>query len=84
MDDLTTQSSVCGACDLDFVNKPFENGNTKNCSAKTSKNGNNNKLPNAGHINRIAPYSDIWICDDCTFRGDKWFMLGHTCKGLNE
>lgn len=85
-DDVTKQSSSDGARGLDFVNKPFEdeNGNTKDYSAKTSNSGDNNKLPNAGRINRIAPHSDIWICEDCSLRGDKWYMLEHNCKGLKN
>ncbi len=39
---------------------------------------------NAGHISRVSPHSDIWVCEDCSIKGDKWFMLEHTCKGLKN
>jgi frataxin-like iron-binding protein CyaY len=31
-------------------------------------------------IQRRSPTSDIWICNSCTFTGDKWFMEKHLCK----
>ena len=24
--------------------------------------------------------SDRWFCDNCKDRGDKWYMMVHTCK----
>jgi len=26
---------------------------------------------NVGHINRIRPHSDVWICEDCSVKGDR-------------
>ncbi len=31
-------------------------------------------------IQRRSPNSDIWICNDCTWTGDKWFMEKHQCR----
>jgi hypothetical protein len=31
-------------------------------------------------IQRRSPNSDIWICNSCTWTGDKWFMEKHPCK----
>jgi hypothetical protein len=36
---------------------------------------------NTGRIYRTAPHSDTWICEDCKIRGDKWFVMDHTCRG---
>jgi len=43
-----------------------------------------NSPRNAGQVSRISQHSDIWTCEDCTLRGDKWFMLEHNCKGLKN
>ena len=32
------------------------------------------------NINRLYPNSDRWFCNNCTMRGDKWFMMKHPCK----
>jgi integrase len=32
-------------------------------------------------IYRIYPHSDIWACNNCKQRGDKWFMRQHPCRG---
>ena len=26
-------------------------------------------------------HSDIWACNNCKQRGDKWFMQKHLCRG---
>jgi len=31
-------------------------------------------------IQRRSPNSDIWICNNCTWTGDKWFMEKHPCR----
>ena len=31
-------------------------------------------------IRRRSPNSDTWICNSCTWTGDKWFMEKHPCK----
>ena len=31
-------------------------------------------------IHRIHPNSDIWKCDNCALRDDKWGMIRHLCK----
>ena len=31
-------------------------------------------------IQRRSPTSDIWICNSCTWTGDKWFMEKHPCR----
>ena len=31
-------------------------------------------------IQRRSPNSDIWICNCCTWTGDKWFMEKHPCR----
>ena len=31
-------------------------------------------------IQRRSPTSDIWICNSCTWTGDKWFMEKHQCR----
>ena len=31
-------------------------------------------------IQRRSPNSDIWICNSCTWTGDKWFMEKHPCR----
>ncbi len=31
-------------------------------------------------IRRLSPNSDIWICNNCTWIGDKWFMEKHPCR----
>ena len=31
-------------------------------------------------IRRCSPNSDIWICNSCTWTGDKWFMEKHPCR----
>ena len=43
-----------------------------------------NSPRNAGRISRISPHSDIWLCEDCNIKNDKWFMLEHRCKGLKN
>jgi hypothetical protein len=81
-------------------NKNYNNNNYSNTSdsesgSHISHSSHSNDSPteessthtcprNSGHINRIAPHSDIWVCNDCTLRGDKWFMLEHNCKGLKN
>ena len=32
-------------------------------------------------IHRIHPHSDVFRCDNCKQRGDKWYMQKHLCKG---
>jgi hypothetical protein len=34
-------------------------------------------------IHRIHPHSDVFRCDNCKQRGDKWHMQKHLCKGLS-
>jgi hypothetical protein len=34
------------------------------------------------NINRVHPNSDHWFCNNCTMRGDKWFMMKHHCKKM--
>jgi hypothetical protein len=34
-----------------------------------------------GTIHRIHPHSDVFRCDNCIQRGDKWYMQKHFCKG---
>ena len=34
------------------------------------------------NINRVHPNSDRWFCNNCTMRGDKWFMMKHHCKKM--
>jgi len=31
-------------------------------------------------IQRRSPNSDIWICNNCTWTGDIWFMEKHPCR----
>ena len=31
-------------------------------------------------IQRRSPNSDIWICNNCTWTGDRFFMEKHPCK----
>ena len=31
-------------------------------------------------IQRRSPNSDIWICNNCTWTGDRWFMEKHPCR----
>ena len=31
-------------------------------------------------IQKRSPNSDIWICNNCTWTGDKWFMEKHPCR----
>ena len=31
-------------------------------------------------IQRRSPNSDIWICNNCIWTGDKWFMEKHPCR----
>ena len=31
-------------------------------------------------IRRRSNNSDIWICNSCTWTGDKWFMEIHPCR----
>ncbi len=31
-------------------------------------------------IQRRSSNSDIWICNSCTWTGDRWFMEKHPCK----
>lgn len=31
-------------------------------------------------LRRRSPNSDIWICNSCTWTGDKWFMEKHQCR----
>ena len=31
-------------------------------------------------IQRRSPNSDIWICNNCTWTGDNWFMEKHPCR----
>ena len=46
----------------------FTTGKSKKCRAHQS----------------YSPHSDIWICEDCSIRGDKWFMLDHNCRGFTR
>lgn len=39
---------------------------------------------NAGRINRIRPHSDIWVCEDCSVKGDRWLLLDHDCRGYTQ
>ena len=32
------------------------------------------------HIYRSSPDSDIWLCENCKTRGDKWYLMIHLCK----
>jgi len=34
-------------------------------------------------IHRIHPHSDVFKCDNCKQRGDKWYMQKHLCNGLS-
>jgi hypothetical protein len=34
------------------------------------------------NIDRVHPNSDHWFCNNCTMRGDKWFMMKHHCKKM--
>ena len=34
------------------------------------------------NIYRSSPRSDTWLCKNCKTRGDKWFLMIHTCKAL--
>jgi hypothetical protein len=77
----------------DIHNDIFKNESISHASHTANSSSNHieesiipqqNSPGNAGHINRIAPHSDIWICDNCALRGDKWFMLEHNCKGLKK
>ena len=31
-------------------------------------------------IQRRSPNSDIWICNNCTWTGDRFFMEKHPCR----
>lgn len=31
-------------------------------------------------IRRRSPNSDTWICNSCTWTGDRWFMEKHPCR----
>ncbi|HYV51963.1 MAG TPA: hypothetical protein VE971_01605 [Candidatus Eisenbacteria bacterium] len=35
---------------------------------------------NDGKIYRSNPGSDIWLCEMCNTRGDRWFLLEHWCS----
>lgn len=35
-------------------------------------------------IHRKYQHSDIWVCDNCSLTGDKWFMIKHPCKNNNN
>ncbi len=32
------------------------------------------------HIHRSSPGADSWNCENCQTRGDKWFLMIHSCK----
>ena len=36
------------------------------------------------HIHRSSPRSDIWLCENCKSRGDKWYLMIHICKALRH
>ena len=29
-------------------------------------------------------HSDMWGCNKCKSKGDKWFMIKHVCKGASK
>ena len=31
-------------------------------------------------IKRRSHFSDTWICNNCTWTGDRWFMQKHPCR----
>ena len=31
-------------------------------------------------IQRRSPYSDTWICNNCSWTGDRFFMEQHPCR----
>src|SRR5207247_558601 len=38
----------------------------------------------AGRIYRIYPHSDIFACENCKRKGDKWDMQKHPCRGSKK
>jgi hypothetical protein len=41
------------------------------------------QIPLPGIVNSIyrsTPSSDIWLCENCKTRGDKWYLMIHLCK----
>jgi hypothetical protein len=38
----------------------------------------------AGRIYRIHPHSNIFACENCRRRGDKWDMKAHHCVGSKK
>jgi hypothetical protein len=35
-------------------------------------------------IYRIHPHSDIFACENCRLRDDRWFMEKHDCRGSKK
>ena len=37
-------------------------------------------------INNIYRFegNDHWFCKNCAMRGDKWFMMKHSCNNINN
>ena len=77
----------------DIYNDIFKNESITHASHTTHRSSNRieesdilqqSSPRNAGHINRMSLHSDLWVCEDCRIKGDRWFMLEHNCKGLKN
>ena len=70
--------------DPDFSEKKSTDNNTKDTDdgdgvyPYNESQASQESLPES--IHRIHPKSDIWECDNCTLRDDKWGMIRHPCK----
>jgi ribosomal protein L37AE/L43A len=47
---------------------------------KNKSEGSRKSIKKTILIRRRSPKSDIWICNSCTWTGDKWLMEKHPCK----
>lgn len=50
----------------------------------TKSNDNVSHVSQSETIYRIHPHSDIFACENCRRRGDKWDMKAHHCRGTKK